>query len=179
LKSTDQFLRVAIVTGAHGLEGRLKLAVVTDITERFAPGSTLYLKTGNDLVPFESMAFVEQPGKDLLLKLKNINDRDAALSFKGAEVFIAKDEAEETRNLLESNEFYYYDLIGCEVFCSGKKFGNVADIMEVGSSSVLILHDANGKEFMIPFISSMVDTGSVAKRRIDINPIEGLFDSDE
>jgi 16S rRNA processing protein RimM len=179
LKTSDQFLRVAKVTGPHGLDGRLKLAVITDIAARFTPGSTLYLKTGNEFTPFESVKFVEQPGKDSILKLKEVNDRDTALSLKGVEIFIVKDDAEVTRDLLDGNEFYYYDLIGCEVFCSGKKFGNVADIMEIGGSSILVLNDVNGKEFMIPFISSMVDTGNIADRKIDINPIEGLIDQTE
>jgi 16S rRNA processing protein RimM len=179
LKASDQFLRIAKVIGAHGLDGRVKLAVITDYTERFTPGSILYVKTRDEFTAFESVSFVEQPGKGLLLKLKDVDDRDAALLLKSAEIFIEKDNAEKTRDSLGNNEFYYYDIIGCEVFCRGKVFGTVADIMEIGGNNILVLQDKNGKECMIPFISSMVNTDNILDQRVDIDPIDGLIDQSE
>lgn len=175
MKSNDQFLRVAIIAGAHGLDGRLKLTVITDIYERFAPNNTLYLKIGNKYKPFLCTGFIEG-GKNSIIKLENINDRDAALSLKGIEIYIDKSNAESTRDLLDSDDFYFYDLLECKVFRDGKIFGSVADIMKIGESTILVLHDTEGKEVLIPFIDSMVDTKHVSDGRIDINPIDGLLE---
>jgi 16S rRNA processing protein RimM len=175
LKSNDQFLRIAIIAGAHGLKGQIKLAVVTDIYERFAPNNTLYLKIGNEYKPFLCTGFIEG-GKNSIIKFENINDRDAALSLKGIEIYIDKSNAEKTRNILDSDDFYYYDLLECKVYRDEKVFGNVVDIMKIGESTILVIHDTEGKEVLIPFIESMVNTKHISDGRIDINPIDGLLD---
>jgi 16S rRNA processing protein RimM len=178
LSEVNQFLRVAKITGAHGLNGRLKLDVITDIIERFAPGNKLYIKIGNQYKPFISTQ-ISDKSKSPLLKLEEINDRDAALSLKGAEIYITRSEAEKTRDKLDSDSFYYFELIGCSVFVNNESFGRVADIMEAGGNKILVLNNNEGKEFLVPFNKSMVDTAHVFNGRIDINPIEGLFDSEE
>ncbi len=178
MKTPDQFLRIAKVVGAHGLNGRLKLAVITDLIERFTPGSIVYLKIDSKYTPFQSIEFIET-GRYSIIKLEDINDRDAAASLKGTEVYIAKNEAEKTRDHLEGDAFYYYDLIGCKAYCNGRIFGNVVDIMEIGENNILVLKNDKGKEFLIPFIHSMVDTFHIFDGRIDINPVEGLFDLSE
>jgi 16S rRNA processing protein RimM len=178
LNGTDQFLRIAKITGAHGLNGRLKLDVISDFSERFAPGSKMYIKIDNEFRPFQSVEFNDK-SKNSLLKLENINDRDAALSLKGAEIYITKSEAEKTRDQLDSDSFYFYDLIGCNVFMNGAAFGKVVDIMGSGENIILVLNNDKGKEFLIPFNNSMVDTKQIFNGRIDISPIEGLFESEE
>jgi 16S rRNA processing protein RimM len=178
LNEADQFLRIARITGAHGLNGRLKLDIVTDFIERFAPGSKLYIKIDNSFKPFLCAEFFNK-SKNSLIKLVSIDDRDAALSLKGAEVYITKSEAEKTRDQLDNDSFYFYDLIGCNVFLDGVVFGKIADILGSGENTILVLNNDKGKEFLIPFNHSMVDTTHIFNRRIDISPIEGLFDLEE
>jgi 16S rRNA processing protein RimM len=178
LNGTDQFLRIARITGAHGLNGRLRLDVFTDFIERFAPGSKLYLKIGNSFKPFLSAEFVGK-SKDSLLKLENINERDAALSLKGLEIYITRSDAEKTRDQLGSNSFYFYDLIDCSVFMNNEFFGKVVDLLGSGENTILVLNNDIGKEFLIPFNNSMVDTKHIFNGRIDISPIEGLFELEE
>ncbi|MFH0977171.1 MAG: ribosome maturation factor RimM [Spirochaetota bacterium] len=178
MSGSDQFLRIARITGVHGLNGRLKLEVVTDFIERFSPGSKLYIKMGDHYQPFLCAEFTGI-SKTPLLKLENINDRDVALSFKGKELYTTISEAEKTRHQLGDDEFYFYDLIGCIVYMENKIFGKVVDIMEIGENSILVLNDKKGKEFLMPFNDSMVDTGNISKSRIDIKPIDGLFELEE
>jgi 16S rRNA processing protein RimM len=178
LNGNDQFLRIARITGAHGLGGRLKLEVITDFIERFAPGSKLYLKIGNTYKPFLSAEFIDK-SKNSLIKLENVNDRDAALALKGAEIYITRSDAEKTRDRLESGSFYFYDLIGCTVYLDDKIFGKVVDLMGSGGNTILILNDNKGKEYLIPFTNSMVDTKHILNGRIDISPIEGLIELEE
>jgi 16S rRNA processing protein RimM len=178
IKRLDQFLRIARIAGAHGLDGRLKLEVVTDFFERFSPGSKLFIKMGDNYQPFLSTEFIGKSNTPLL-KLENIDDRDAALSLKGKEVYTTIGEAEKTRDQLGDDVFYYYDLIGCTVYMGNKIFGKVVDIMEIGENCILVLNDNQEKEFLIPFNDSMVDTHHILHGRIDINPIDGLFDLEE
>lgn len=64
--------------------------------------------------------------------------------------------------VLEGNEYYWKDLIGCQVITiKGYSLGYVQDLMETGSNDVLVikanLKDAFGiKERLIPFLDEQV-----------------------
>lgn len=176
MSSETQFLRIAKITGAHGLKGRLKILVISDIPERFNPGEKLFIKIGAEYNEYTIVEFIEQGGRASLLKLGEIEDRNESESLKGAEIFIKKEAAEKTRKTLDENVYYYYDLIGLRVFWNDAPFAEVNDIIKTGESCILVLKNSEGDEYMIPFVESMVDTKNINSNRIDINPVEGLFD---
>ncbi len=173
---TDEYIRIAVVAGVHGLTGRLKIAVVSDFSERFEKNKKVFIQYNNSYREFTIVGFTVQKGKSGLLQLDGINDRDTALTFKGLDIFIEKAEAEKTRSGLDEQSYYYYDIIGCAVYCDGRHFGTVDDILEAGAGEILIIADGGGKKFMVPFVESMVDTGEIRSGRLDIHPVEGLFD---
>lgn len=172
----EQFLRIGKIMGAHGLHGRLRVLAITDIRERFEIGSCIYLNVRGEYKRNSILDFIEQKGRQCLIRLEGISDRDTALSLKGIEIFIERDEAEKTRHLLGEETYYYYDIIGCSVYLESGLFGRVTDILEAGAGEILVVEDSSGKEFLIPFVHSMVDTREVCNRKIYIYPIEGLIE---
>ena len=176
MSNEKQFLRVAKITGVHGLHGRLRIAVVSDIADRFIPGTALFLKFGGEYREYKSVEFIELVSKASLLKLEGIEDRDEALSLNGIEIYIDRTVAEKTRDSLGEDVYYYYDLIGCKAYWNNDLFAEVTDIMQAGDGCILILSNTEGKQFLIPFTESMVDTGNIGSKRIDINPVDGLFE---
>jgi len=172
----DDYIRIAVVIGVHGLNGRLKIHVISDVRERFEKEKSVFIKFKNSFREFTIINFTESRGTTGLLQLDGINDRDSALSYKGSDVCIKKSEAERTRGELEKESYYYYDIIGCDVYCKGRLFGTVTDIMEAGAGEILIITNDRGKKFMVPFVESMVDTREIRDNRLNINPVEGLFD---
>ncbi len=173
---TDDYIRIAVVTGTHGLKGRLKVLVISDIRERFDTGKSVFIKTMADIREFKILNFIEQKGKTGLLELHGIDDRDAAQSLKGSEICIHRAEAERTRSALDEDSYYYYDVIGCAVYRGDAPFGTVTDILEAGSGEILIISNETGQQFMVPFVASMVDTKHIRDGRLDIHPVEGLFE---
>lgn len=176
MSNEEQFLRIGKIIGAHGLHGRLRILVISDNTRRFEVGSSLYLKIGAKYEEYISAEFIERRGNVSLLMLEGIEDRESAQSFKGVEIFIERSKAEKTRESLGVDIYYYYDLIGCKVFWKGDIFGEVVDIIDVADGNVLVLKNKEGRAFLIPFTRDMVDTKDICKRRIDINPVDGLFE---
>jgi 16S rRNA processing protein RimM len=176
LSGDEQFLRIGKIMGAHGLHGRLKILAITDIRERFEIGSHVYLKVRGEYNRNRVLDFIEQKGRQCIIELEGISNRDSALTLKGVEVFIEKDEAEKTRHLLGEDTYYYYDIIGCSVYLGGELFGRVTDILEAGAGEILVIENTSGKEFLIPFVNSMVDTRELFNRKIYIYPIEGLIE---
>jgi len=167
---------VGTITGTHGLNGRLKIYVITDDLNRFSVGNKIFLLFENEYKSYKITDFVEPKKKIALLKLETVNSIELAEKIKGIDLFIDKIEAELSRKNLEENSFYYYDIIDCEVFMNKEKFGIVKEIFQAGSGDILIITDKNDKEHMIPFIESMVDTSDIHQNKIEITPVEGLFD---
>jgi 16S rRNA processing protein RimM len=150
----------------------------TDINERFAPGSTIYLKSqGKEYKPVHVREFSVQKERRCLVLLDKIGDRNSAEALKGSELFITRQRAEESRtDILESDEFYYYDLAGCRVFLNGLLFGKVVSIREGGAGELLEIEDEKGHRHLVPFVEAMVDTERIREGRLDIHPVEGLLD---
>lgn len=172
----DEYIRIAVVAGVHGLTGRLRIAVVSDFSERFEKNNSVFIQHDNTYREFTIAGFTPQKGKTALLQLDGIDDRDKALALKGLDIFIEKSEAEKTRSGLGEGSYYYYDIIGCDVYYEERRFGTVKDILEAGAGEILIIADDRGNTFMVPFVEAMVDTGEIRKGRLDIHPVEGLID---
>jgi len=176
LIENDSFLRIGVIAGAHALNGRLKIYVVSDNLDRFASGETVYLKIGNNYKKYTVKEFSVFKGKYCLLRFDRINDRNSAEACKGIEIYIDREQAEKTRESLDHDAFYYFDLIGCSVYINDQRFGEVINILEAGAGEILVITDSKGKEFMVPFVDSMVNTAKISEKRLDIDPVEGLID---
>ncbi|HPS58819.1 MAG TPA: ribosome maturation factor RimM [Spirochaetota bacterium] len=170
------YLRIARITGSHGLHGEVKVYVITDIPERFAEGKILYFGFDKASREYRVEGFRPMKGRILLLKLEGIDSRNDSDMLRGMDIFIQESDAESGRDLLDKDSFFYYDLIGCTVYLKGKEFGTVIDIMEAGAGDILVIEDSKSGRVMVPFVDSMVDTARIKEKIIDINPVEGLFD---
>ncbi|HAF00699.1 MAG TPA: ribosome maturation factor RimM [Methylophilaceae bacterium] len=100
----------------------------------------------------------------LVVKLKGIDDRDAAFACKGQQVAVPRDALPEP----EENEYYWSDLIGLQVKNQqGVDFGTVTDVFETGANDVLVVN--TGKELgnierLIPFVDQVVLTVDIAAK---------------
>ena len=98
------------------------------------------------------------------------------------------EEAEKLKNLqikidsenigeLEENEFYFHEIIGCEVFDENEKLlGEIIEILTPGANDVWVVKAENGKEILIPYIEDVVKRIDIENKKIDIEVMEGLID---
>ncbi|ATC94043.1 16S rRNA processing protein RimM [Pseudoalteromonas tunicata] len=96
--------------------------------------------------------------KGFIAKFANIDDRDQALVYTNAEIFVELSQLPE----LPQGEFYWRDLIGMSVTTDkGYSLGIVDDLMETGSNDVLVVKANNNDGFgqaerLIPFLTDTV-----------------------
>lgn len=97
-------------------------------------------------------------GKNLIIKVSGIDDREAASLLTNFEIFVNSAKLPS----LDAGDYYWKDLIGCRVVTtSGYELGKVVDMMETGSNDVMVvkanLKDAFGvKERLLPFLNGQV-----------------------
>lgn len=148
---------VGKIGAPYGVRGWLKLFPATENKENIFDYEPWYLRHAGQIKSVEVDEW-KWHGQDLVVKLKNINDRDEAQRLTNAEVVVEEDNLPE----LTHGEYYWKDLINCRVSTeAGYDMGVVIDLMETGSNDVLIvranLNDAFGaKERLIPYLDDQV-----------------------
>ncbi len=79
-------------------------------------------------------------GAILIVKLDEVNDRNAAEKLRNFEIFVKREDF----NNLDEDEFYYVDLIGLDVVDENKnKLGKVLNVMDYGAGGILEIEFEN------------------------------------
>jgi 16S rRNA processing protein RimM len=172
-------LVVGRVAKAHGITGELVVDVRTDDPdERFAPGNRLRLKPargggGQDVV-IESAR--PHSGR-LLIRLPGISDRNGADALRG-HLFVV--DSAELPPIGDPDEFYDHQLEGLSVrTVDGQDLGSVTEVLHTAAGELLSVRTAEGREVLVPFVSAIVTSVSLADRRVEIDPPEGLLNLDD
>ncbi|MFI8415259.1 ribosome maturation factor RimM [Serratia sp. NPDC078593] len=141
----------------YGIRGWLRVFSSTENAESiFDYQPWLIQKAGQwQVVELESW---KRHNKDLIIKIKDVDDRDAANLLTNCEIIVDSEQLPP----LEGEDYYWKDLMGCQVITtSGYELGKVVDMMETGSNDVMVvranLKDAFGmKERLVPFLHGQV-----------------------
>jgi len=174
---------VGRIASAHGLRGELAVDPLTDVPDRFAPGSTLTL-TARGSSPCSVVVVKSRPvssrHKDrLLVSLQGIEDRTAAEALRGA---ILEVDAAAVPPAPEGS-WYHFDLVGCR--CTDRRAGELGEVVEViegGGGDLLRVvapgsGDEPGRELLLPFVDAYLAEVDVAGRRILWDLPEGLIEA--
>ena len=99
---------------------------------------------------------------------------EAAKELVGLEFGV--DEAERVQ--LPENEFYDWELAGCQVeIVGGPVLGKVREVMRTGGVDLIVVENsASGREHLIPLADEIVVKVDAAAKKILIDPPEGLLD---
>jgi 16S rRNA processing protein RimM len=160
-------LVIGRILGPHGVDGEVKVEVLTDFPERFGLLKTAYL--GKELNAVTVMGCRMQ-GRRALLKLAGYEDRDAAGRLRGQLVQIPMDEAVP----LGDEEYYLYEILGLEARTTeGEYLGRVVEIIDTGSNDVYVVRDGD-QEILIPALSDVVTRVDLEEGRIEVQLPKGL-----
>ncbi|GLS82525.1 ribosome maturation factor RimM [Paraferrimonas haliotis] len=138
----------------YGVKGWLRVNSFTDVAEGIFDYDPWYLKVRGKWQQIE-IAQWRSHAKGPVALLSTVDDREAAQQLVNCEIGVKAEQLEE----LPEDEFYWRDIIGCEVInTKGYHMGAVDDILETGSNDVLKVKankkDAFGqKERLIPFVT--------------------------
>ncbi len=165
-------VRLGKIIGTHGLRGALKFKPDNPESTALERLDCITLELGNSRNTHR-VSEVSRAGGAVRLVLKGIGAIEAAQTLVGAIVMVPATELPHAG----PKEFYYYQAIGCEVILTGgQSIGTVAEILATGANEVLVVHDNNRREVLIPVIDDIVREMDLPARRIVIEAVPGLFD---
>lgn len=162
--SDKKLFEVALLGRTVGLKGAIKLHNRSDFLSQFKKNAKFFLKNGE------------------ILEIKSFNKENMSVIFSGYEsVELAKtltnkliyqDEATTRKTCkLQKDEFFYFDIIGLEVFEDTLRLGVVADILEVGINYLFLVKTDEGlsefaSSFYIPYNDNFIEQISLAESKI-------------
>lgn len=168
----NELVAIARIARPHGLRGEVSADVLTDFPERFdGLENVIAVLSGDERRELKIERFRFQ-NERVLLKFFGIDRIEDTESLKNAEICVTENEAVE----LDEGEFFVWELAGCVVeTVDGETVGTVRELMRTGGTEVLVIDGAD-KEYLIPFAESICTEVDIEKKRIVIDPPDGLLE---
>ncbi|MFK3812779.1 ribosome maturation factor RimM [Bacillus halotolerans] len=172
---TKRWFNVGKIVNTHGIKGEVRVISKTDFAEeRYKPGNTLYLFMDGRQEPIEVTVSTYRLHKQFhLLQFKERQSLNEVEELKNAIIKVPEEDLGE----LNEGEFYFHEIIGCEVFTEeGELIGKVKEILTPGANDVWVIGRKGKKDALIPYIESVVKQIDVSEKKIEIQLMEGLID---
>jgi 16S rRNA processing protein RimM len=170
--SEPRFLTVGQVVGAHGLQGELKVEILSDDPQRFARLKRVYLGLDDENPVACRVESTRLHGGRVLIKLEGCDDRTAAQARCGTLLFVPLAEAIP----LAEGEYYEHQIVGLEVWTgAGDVLGKVVDILYTRANEVYVVQEeGTGREILLPAIEEVVEAIDLEAGRLVVHLMEGL-----
>ncbi|MEZ5708354.1 MAG: ribosome maturation factor RimM [Blastomonas sp.] len=137
---------LAVIIGAHGVRGEVRLKLFSDSLDRLKPHK-LY---NAGALTLQSL----RPGKGgAIARFAEIADRDRAEALRGTELTVPRTALPP----LGEGEYYHADLISLPCLSTGgDDLGRCVAVHDFGAGDVLEIERPDGKRFMVPFTDDAV-----------------------
>jgi 16S rRNA processing protein RimM len=156
-------LRVAQVRGVRGLDGSLRLEVLTDLPEqRFIPGARLSVESSDRVLTILEVT-PSSPG--LFVRFGEVQSRLAGERLIGAYLTIPAAQVQ-----IPSDRVLWDEVIGVTVRDpQGAVIGEIRDLYRAGGAEVYVVHTPDGGEIDLPAVAAVI---------IEFAPREGRIVAD-
>lgn len=152
--SADPDVVLAVIIGAHGVTGEVRLKVFADdlgVHKSFNRGA-LTLKALRD------------GPNGAIARFAEVGDRNRAEAMRGTELSVPRS----ALPALGEGEYYHCDLIGlAAVSTGGEALGRVVAVENFGAGDVIEIERDNGKRFMVPMRADAVPEWGDGRLTVD------------
>ncbi|MCR5597563.1 MAG: ribosome maturation factor RimM [Lachnospiraceae bacterium] len=166
----SEYFCIGVITEPHGIKGEVKVYPTTDDPDRIADLDEIILRGGGKDRLVHPVSVRWQKDR-LIIKFKEINDRNESEILRKYELYVTRENAVE----LGENEYYVQDLIGLDVYDEKDELiGRLDDVIRTGANDVYQIVKNDGNELLLPAISECVLNVDVENGRMTVHVMEGL-----
>ena len=159
------------IVNTHGIRGELRMLPYNPGSEALRPGTSIVLRRRSQRSD-HSLRAVRRHKNFVLLTLADVDSMSAAEELVGAEVEIPVG----ALPALAENETYHFQLVGLEVVTTaGDVVGLIEEIFTTAANDVCVVR-RDGREFLIPYVDSVVRSVDLEAGRLVIEPLPGLLE---
>ncbi len=157
-------IKVADIINTHGIKGELKIQRIG--IETFDRDIDYFI--GDNMLKVNIEKSRIHKGF-YILKLKEFNNINEVLQYKGKEIYINKEDLQE----LEEDEFYILDLVGIKVFENDNYIGEIIEVLHYDANDVYII-ETSDREIYLPAVEEFILNVDIENSRLDVKLIEGM-----
>ncbi len=151
-------------SGSYGVKGWVRIRPFNSADSLFSSRKWYAIRPDGSFSPIE-VEDVKFYGKGLIAKIKGYDTPEASATLKGAVGLMREDFP-----VPEEDEFYWTDLIGCNVVNEkGEEIGQVKGLIETGANDVLEILMPDGNPVLIPFVPTFIIHTDIAKKLITVD----------
>lgn len=171
--SKDKLTCVAVIVGAHGVHGAVKVKSYTQVPEDFSSFGPLLGEDGQVVLTPKNPRPINNA---FTMRSPEIKTREQAMEMKGTLLYIPRDILPEP----EEDDFYYTDLVGMDVKSTdGKRVGTICGVHDFGAGDMLEIKPDKKAEkqasFFHPFTKLAVPKVDLKARRVVIHIEEAVM----
>jgi 16S rRNA processing protein RimM len=145
-------LAIGIIRTSFGVHGELKVKSLSGETEHFNTLSQVFIEKDGQLREFR-IEGIKIKSDTILLKFDGIDTPEKGRELNGCKIWVDRENA----CPLEDDEYYYGDLINCEVFRNDIRIGKVMNVFESGSDFMLEVRSTKGKQLILPLRDEYIE----------------------
>ena len=119
-----------------------------------------------------SVRWVRVHKGNYLISFEGLQDINLVEKYIGYNVYGLKEDVE-----LDYDEYFYDDLIGCQIINNDQEIGKVESVYFNGAHDVLTVQTAN-KKIAIPYVDAFIENEDIENKKIFVHLIKGMYDED-
>ena len=155
-----QFIEAGEIVTTHGVKGEMKVLPWVDSPDILCEFDRVRISGTEYKV--ESCRIQKTCN---LLKLAGIDTMEEAQAMRGKTVELYRED-------IDDEVIFAAELIGVEVFCEGKKLGEIVDVLDYPGNSVYVVKGEY--EYMIPAVKQFILSTDLDKNEMQVAIIEGM-----
>ena len=168
---------IAKLGKAVGLKGQQKLHIDSDFPEQFKKNSVFYTDKN------QKLTIETYNTKNNNVKFIGIDTIDDAKKLTNKQLFVSQ---EDTRNIcnLSEKQFFWFDIIGCNIIENGEILGKVTDVQRMPLSDYLEVEtDKNLREnnysnsFLLPYIDDYIEKVDIENKIIKVKNAKEILEA--
>jgi 16S rRNA processing protein RimM len=159
----DERVTVGLVRGLHGLRGAVRVEVLSDVPDRFAVGSVLFVD--GDTRPL-TVVWSGPAKVGVLVRFGGVDSRETAEPLRDRYLEALAGEP------LSADTWYWHQIQGLEVTTTaGHSLGQVADVFRAGGGEVYVVRGGPLGELLVPAVRSVVVELDPSEGRMVVDPV--------
>jgi len=167
-----RLLLVAVITGAHGIRGAVRVRSFTADPAAVVTMRPLLLEGERPV----RLALQSVANDMLIARPEGVADRNAAEKLAGARLYVPREALPEAAE----EEYYHADLLGLAAErADGRRLGEVVALHNFGAGDIIEVRPPGGKTVLLPFDRETVPVVDVAGGRLIVDPPAGLLPDED
>lgn len=170
----QHLIQVATLGRSVGVSGAMKCHLLTDFPEIFKKENTFFAIPNSSFASSNTKLTLTLKSFDLsrsLISFQEITSPEEAKKIVNYSLYSTiKDTKSQCK--LQQDEFFWFDIIGCDIYEDDTILGKVKDIQRIANTDYLIITTHKdfsknfSKEFLIPYIKHFIITTNLETKSI-------------